>query len=316
MSGDNVLTVDNLSRDFLVAGKTLKAVDGVSFSLARGETLGIVGESGCGKSTLARLILRLIKPTAGHISLMGEEVSAMPERQFRQRRSVMQAVFQDPVSSLNPRLTVGDIVSEPLWNRGLSSQERQRRVADMLALVGLPVDAASRFPHAFSGGQRQRIAIARALIAEPSLLICDEATSALDVSVQAQILNLIADLQARFALAVVFVSHNLSVVRHISSHVAVMYLGRVVEYGSEARIFEQPAHPYTRALLAAVPEPDIDAPVEPPLAGEIPSALARPSGCHFHPRCPRAKPECAASDPPVIKLADGHEVRCFFPHQT
>ena len=217
---------------------------------------------------------------------------------MRERRRHLQAVFQDPMSSLNPRLAVAEIVAEPLRPLGLSKAARRERVAEMLALVGLPRDAAERYPHAFSGGQRQRIAIARALAGEPSVVICDEATSALDVSVQAQILNLMADLQKRMSLAMVFISHNLGAVRHVSQRVAVMYLGRFVETGPEDAIFDSPAHPYTQALLAAVPEPSLEAADAPPLGGEVPSPLERPQGCHFHPRCPRAQARCRIEDPP------------------
>lgn len=308
-----VLAVDGLTRDFAVAGRTLRAVEEVSFAVERGETLGIVGESGCGKSTLARLMLKLVAPTSGRIFLLGEDVTGLNERAMRPRRRYLQAVFQDPVSSLDPRMTVRDIVDEPLRRLDLGKAERRSRVAEMLALVGLPHDAAERYPHAFSGGQRQRIAIARALAGEPSVVICDEATSALDVSVQAQILNLMADLQARMSLAMVFVSHNLAAVRHVSQRVAVMYLGRIVEMGPEAEIFDHPAHPYTIALIAAVPEPGIEADDTPPLGGEVPSPLDRPQGCHFHPRCPRAQARCRIEDPPPVLLGEGHFARCFYP---
>ena len=305
------LAVQGLARDFTVGGRRLHAVDGVDLAVAEGETLGIVGESGCGKSTLARLMLRLLPPSAGRIHLLGEDVTTLSEAAMRPRRHHLQAVFQDPVSSLNPRLTIRDIVAEPLRPLGMGKATMHARVREMLALVGLPEDAGARYPHAFSGGQRQRIAIARALAGGPRVLVCDEATSALDVSVQAQILNLLADLQARFGLAMVFVSHNLGAVRHVSQRVAVMYLGRIVEIGPEAAIFDAPAHPYTHALLAAVPE--LDAPEEAPLAGEVPSPLDRPSGCHFHPRCPRAQPRCGSEDPPLLPFGTGHDVRCFFP---
>jgi len=306
------LAVTNLARDFPVANRRLRAVDGVDLAIAPGETLGIVGESGCGKSTLARLMLRLLPPSAGRILLLGEDVTDLPERAMRPRRRHLQAVFQDPVSSLNPRLTVRDIIAEPLRALAIPRPAMDSRVREMLDLVGLPADAAARYPHAFSGGQRQRIAIARALAGEPKILICDEATSALDVSVQAQILNLLSELQSRFGLAVVFVSHNLGAIRHVSHRVAVMYLGRIVELGPEAAIFDTPAHPYTHALLAAVPEIDVTAP-DTPLAGEVPSPLDRPSGCHFQPRCPRAQPRCAQDDPTLAPYGENHDVRCFFP---
>jgi oligopeptide/dipeptide ABC transporter ATP-binding protein len=307
------LQVDALSRDFPVGRRTLRAVDQVSFAIHEGETLGVVGESGCGKSTLARMILKLVAPTSGRIAWLGEDVTDLGERAMRPRRRHLQAVFQDPVSSLNPRLIVRDIIGEPLRRLDMSKTAIAGRVDEMLALVGLPRDAAERYPHAFSGGQRQRIAIARALAANPRVIVCDEATSALDVSVQAQILNLIADLQAQLSLAVVFISHNLGAVRHVSHRVAVMYLGRIVEIGPEDAIFDRPAHPYTRALLAAVPEPSLDEPQAPPLAGEVPSGLDLPSGCHFHPRCPRAQARCRGEDPAMVALRAGHAARCFFP---
>jgi peptide/nickel transport system ATP-binding protein len=259
------------------------------------------------------MILKLVAPTSGRIAWLGEDVTDLGERAMRPRRRHLQAVFQDPVSSLNPRLVVRDIIGEPLRRLDLSKAAIAARVDEMLALVGLPRDAAERYPHAFSGGQRQRIAIARALAAKPRVIVCDEATSALDVSVQAQILNLIADLQAQLSLAVVFISHNLGAVRHVSHRVAVMYLGRIVEIGPEDAIFDRPAHPYTRALLAAVPEPSLEEPQAPPLAGEVPSALDLPRGCHFHPRCPRAQARCRSEDPAMIRLGPGHAARCFFP---
>ncbi len=307
------LAVEHLTRDFAVGRHRLRAVEDVSFAVERGETLGIVGESGCGKSTLSRIILKLIAPTSGRISLLGEDVTDLGERAMRPRRKHLQAVFQDPMSSLNPRLTVADIVAEPLRPLAMPKAARRERVAEMLALVGLPREAAERHPHAFSGGQRQRIAIARALAAEPAVVICDEATSALDVSVQAQILNLMADLQERMSLAMVFISHNLGAVRHVSQRVAVMYLGRFVETGPEAAIFDKPAHPYTQALLAAVPEPNPEASEPPPLGGEVPSPLEPPQGCHFHPRCRRAQTRCRSEDPPPVTIGDGHVARCFYP---
>ena len=307
------LEVTRLSRDFAIGGRKLRAVDDVSFAVERGETLGIVGESGCGKSTLSRLILKLIAPSAGRISLLGEDVTELGERAMRPHRKHLQAVFQDPMSSLNPRLTVAEIIAEPLRRLGLGRAAMRERVVEMLDLTGLPREAAERHPHAFSGGQRQRIAIARALAGEPSVVICDEATSALDVSVQAQILNLVADLQERMSLATVFISHNLGAVRHMSRRVAVMYLGRFVETGPEAAIFDRPAHPYTQALIAAVPEPDPQARQAAPLAGEVPSPLDRPSGCHFHPRCPRAQARCRIEDPSPVAIGDGHVARCFYP---
>jgi oligopeptide/dipeptide ABC transporter ATP-binding protein len=309
-----VLKVASLGRTFSGAFKPLVAVDDVSFELAEGETLGIVGESGCGKSTLARMILKLLPPTAGRIEIDGADVTDLSERQMRPLRRTIQAVFQDPVSSLNPRMRVRDIVAEPMQAAGIAAPERKARVAEMLAIVGMPADAAERYPHAFSGGQRQRIAIARALASRPRIVVCDEATSALDVSVQAQVLNLLRDLRVQLGLSMIFISHNLGAVRHVSDRVAVMYLGRIVELGCEADIFDRSAHPYTEALIAAVPEPTADAPAAPPLTGEIPSARDRPSGCHFHPRCPKAQPLCSTQDPVLGPRRDGHFVRCHFPN--
>ena len=314
-----VLRVTDLSRSFKVPqpypapAQELRAVDGVDIEIAPGETLGIVGESGCGKSTLARMVLKLLKPSRGRIELDGRDVTDLGERAMRPMRRRIQAVFQDPMSSLNPRMRVRDVIAEPLWPLHLGRRRATERVHEMLALVGLPDDADMRYPHAFSGGQRQRIAIARALAAEPRLVICDEATSALDVSVQAQILNLIGDLQSRLGLSLMFISHNLGAVRHVSHRVAVMYLGRIVEIAREQDLFDRPAHPYTVALLAAVPEPVIDQDSTAPLAGEIPSPLHRPSGCHFHPRCPKAEGRCRTEDPVLRPRRDGHLVRCHFP---
>jgi oligopeptide/dipeptide ABC transporter ATP-binding protein len=309
--------MDNVARTFATPGGALHAVDGVSLALRHGETLGIVGESGCGKSTLARLALKLLPVTSGRIDHLGQDVTRLGERAMRPRRRNIQAVFQDPMSSLNPRMRVSDIVGEPLRPLRLSGKAAAERVREMLSLVGLQPDSAERYPHAFSGGQRQRIAIARALAAEPRIVICDEATSALDVSVQAQILNLLADLQARLSLSIVFISHNLGAVRHVSRRVAVMYLGRIVEQASEADLFGRPLHPYTRALLAAVPEPLLDQPRAARLAGEIPSAIERPPACHFHPRCPRAQERCRQEDPQLRIIeqdATGERlVRCHFP---
>ena len=307
------LQVQGIVRDFEVGGRVLRAVDNVDLDVAIGETLGIVGESGCGKTTLARIMLKLTRPSAGRIHLLGTDVTDLDEARMRPHRRQLQAVFQDPVSSLNPRMPVSDIIAEPLRAQGMSRSAMRDRVMEMLSLVGLPRDAAGRTPDAFSGGQRQRIAIARALAGSPRVVVCDEPTSALDVSVQAQILNLLADLQQRLGLSLMFVSHNLGAVRHVSHRVAVMYLGRVVEIGPEAAIFDTPAHPYTQALLDAVPDPSPDVAPAPPLRGDVPSPLDRPGGCHFHPRCPRAAPRCAAEDPPLADYGERHAVRCFFP---
>lgn len=309
-----VLQVSGLGRSFAMPnGAKLTAVDDVSFAIAPGETLGIVGESGCGKSTLARMVLKLLPATSGTISLEGRDITHLAEREMRPLRRAIQAVFQDPMSSLNPRMRIGDVIAEPLRTIGLERPAREARVLEMLGLVGLPPEAAERYPHAFSGGQRQRIAIARALAASSRIVVCDEATSALDVSVQAQVLNLLADLRAQLGLSLMFISHNLGAVRHVSDRVAVMYLGRIVEIGPEADIFERTAHPYTQALIAAVPEPIPDLVPPAPLTGEIPSPLNRPSGCHFHTRCPKAQDLCAQADPPLASRREGHDVRCHFP---
>lgn len=290
------------------------AVDDVSFEIGAGETLGIVGESGCGKSTLARMVLRLLDSTTGRIEVEGRDVTRLRERDLRPIRRMIQAVFQDPMSSLNPRMRVREIIAEPLRAARVPREQRAARVAEMISVVGLPPDAAERYPHAFSGGQRQRIAIARALAGSSRIIVCDEATSALDVSVQAQVLNLLRDLQDRFELSMMFISHNLGAVRHVSDRVAVMYLGRIVEIGNEDDIFERPAHPYTVALLASIPEPTVDHTVGEPLHGEIPSPSNRPSGCHFHTRCPKVQPRCSVDDPALALRRPGHQVRCHFPN--
>jgi oligopeptide/dipeptide ABC transporter ATP-binding protein len=307
------LSVTGIGRDFTVGGRVLPAVDSIDLAVAEGETLGIVGESGCGKTTLARMMLRLTPPSRGRIHLRGTDITTLTEPQLRPHRRHLQAVFQDPMSSLNPRMKVRDIIAEPLRPLGLSQTEQRARAGELLAQMGLPPDAGTRLPHEFSGGQRQRIAIARALAASPSVVVCDEAISALDVSVQAQILNLLADLQANLGLSLVFVSHNLAAIRHISHRVAVMYLGRIVELADADTIFDRPAHPYTQALRAAVPDIELDTPQAPPLMGEVPDPLHRPTGCHFHPRCARATSHCRSETPNLTQIADRHLARCFHP---
>ena len=316
MSGHSpILSVEGLSMEFPASkGRRLQAVADVDLSVESGQTLGIVGESGCGKTTLGRLMLRLLTPKAGRIVFDGRDITALTTRQMRPLRRDMQVVFQDPYSSLNPRMRVADIIAEPLRAHGLRRSEIAERVGETLDVVRLPRDAGSRYPHAFSGGQRQRIGIARALAVRPKLIVCDEAVSALDVSVQAQILNLLAGIQRDFSLTLVFISHNLGVVRHISHRVAVMYLGRIVELASEADLFGSPAHPYTQALIGAVPEPDPKSRGRRHiLEGEIPSPLDPPPGCAFHQRCPRATEICHTVRPPLSPSGPSRQVACHHP---
>lgn len=295
----------------------VKAVDDVSFEIKRGETLGLVGESGCGKTTVGRTILRLYEPTAGRITFDGRDISALKGRELRKLRRRMQMVFQDPYSSLNPRRNVANIVGEPLKVHGIASgPDLDARVRKTLDVVGLPVDAANRYPHEFSGGQRQRIGLARSLALNPDLIVCDEPVSALDVSIQAQIINLLEELQDEFELTYLFIAHDLAVVRHISDRIAVMYLGKIVEIAPAAELYERPLHPYTRALLSAVPIPD---PVVERgrerilLVGDIPSPAHPPPGCRFHTRCPFAQPErCPDEVPELRSLASGHVAACHY----
>ena len=314
-----VLRVEGLKKFFPVRRGVLqrvaghvKAVDGVSFSIQAGETLCLVGESGCGKSTVGKTILRLQEPTAGKIWLGDTEVTTLNEEQMHSHRRQAQMVFQDPYSSLNPRMRVGQIVAEPLENYGLAQgAEKERQVVSLLEKVGLRKDAMERFPFEFSGGQRQRLGIARALALNPRLIVADEPVSALDVSVQAQVLNLLMDLQDEFGLAYLFVSHDLAVVEHIGHRIAVMYLGRIVELAPKDRIFSKPLHPYTEALMAAAPIAD-------PLArrdrlvieGDVPSPINPPSGCHFHTRCPYVIARCKTEYPPLQEIVPGHVVAC------
>ncbi|MGJ3264440.1 MAG: ABC transporter ATP-binding protein [Salinarimonas sp.] len=316
-----VLEVHDLVKHFVarrsLLGRPLasvKAVDGVSLAVAAGETLALVGESGCGKSTLGRLILRLVEPTSGRILLDGADVTHAGERDLRGLRRTAQIIFQDPFASLNPRMSVGEILAEPLMLHAIvPPAKRAARVAELLEAVGLNPRLAARFPHEFSGGQRQRIVIARALAVEPTLIVCDEPVSALDVSIRAQILNLLEDLQRRLGLAYVFISHDLGVVRHIADRVAVMYLGRIVESGATDEIFENPRHPYTRALLSAIPAPSPQARRERRLLeGDVPSPLSPPSGCHLRTRCPHAESACAETRPPLVPVSATHAAACLF----
>jgi peptide/nickel transport system ATP-binding protein len=307
-----LLEVAGLVKHFPVRAGAVRAVDGVSFTLAQGETLSLVGESGCGKSTVGRCVLRLLRPSEGQVSLRGARIDDLPEHRLRPLRRHMQVVFQDPFSSLNPRQRVRDIIAEPLRNFSLvSGRARDARVAELLDQVGLPASAAQRLPHEFSGGQRQRIGIARALAPGPDLLVCDEAVSALDVSVKAQIVNLLLGLQERLGLAILFISHDLAIVEHLTHRVAVMYLGHVVEIGDRRALFAAPRHPYTRALLSAVPVPDPGAArARTVLRGDVPSALAPPPGCRFHTRCPIAIARCGVEAPVPSQVAPGHLVAC------
>jgi oligopeptide transport system ATP-binding protein len=319
---ETLLSVKNLKKHFAISSGVFSrthdyvhAVDGVSFDIGKGETLGLVGESGCGKSTTGRCILRLIEPTSGEVWFQGANVTRLGTDALRQLRRDMQIIFQDPYASLNPRLTVGAIIGEALQIHGLAKSRKalEERVVELLETVGLQPDHLFRFPHEFSGGPRQRIGIARALAVEPKLMVCDEPVSALDVSIQAQVINLLEDLQEKFGLTYLFIAHDLSVVEHISSRVAVMYLGRVVEIAPSRALYDTPLHPYTEALLSAVPIPDPTVKRKRiMLQGDVPNPIRPPPGCHFHTRCPIAKPDCAQRDPELLEKRPGHWVACHY----
>ena len=319
-----LLKVTNLEKKFPIQRGLLKrtvghihAVDGISFELAEGETLGLVGESGCGKSTTARLILRLLEPTSGEISIAGKEISSLSREEMRQERRNTQIVFQDPYASLNPRMTIRQIVAEPLIVHGMAKDDTDPRVDEMIELCGLSREFGNRYPHEFSGGQRQRVGIARALVTRPKLVVLDEPVSALDVSVQAQILNLLDDLREKFGFSYLFVAHDLSVVSHISTRVAVMYLGKIVEIGTRDEIFNHPHHPYTKALISAVPlanprQEKIRKETRIVLTGDVPSPANPPSGCRFRTRCWKAEDICSTTEPALVQIG-GSQAACHFP---
>jgi oligopeptide/dipeptide ABC transporter ATP-binding protein len=327
-SQDDLLRLVNVRKEFPVhssslwrtAHPVLTAVDGVSLSVRPGETLGLVGETGCGKSTLARCMTRLYELTSGEVWFDGHDISTARRRQLRPMRREIQMIFQDPYGSLNPRRRVGSIIGDPFMiHRTATRRDRRRRVQELMELVGLNPEHYNRFPAEFSGGQRQRIGVARALALRPKLIVCDEPVSALDVSIQAQVINLLADLQKEFGLTYVFISHDLSVVRHVSDRIAVMYLGKIVEIADGDRIFGHTRHPYTKALLSVIPVPDPDESARREqivLVGDAPSPVNPPPGCRFHPRCPKAQPDCALAEPPLAALPGDpaeHEVACFHP---
>ena len=311
--GAPMLEVVGLKKYFEVAAGTVRSVDGVTFDILPGETLGLVGESGCGKTTTGRTIVRLYDPTGGTVRFMGQDITRLSQGAMLPWRKRMQMIFQDPYASLNPRMTVGDIVMEPMSIHGIPKDEWGDRMRRLMKLVGLNSDHANRYPHEFSGGQRQRIGIARALAVEPEFIVCDEPISALDVSIQAQIVNTLEDLQTELGLTYLFIAHDLSMVKHISSRIAVMYLGDIVELAESNELYTNPLHPYTRSLLSAIPIPDpdrSDARRRIMLEGEIPSPLNPPTGCKFHTRCPNAKPECAEADTALRELRPGHLCGC------
>ncbi|HEU0178719.1 MAG TPA: dipeptide ABC transporter ATP-binding protein [Blastocatellia bacterium] len=320
MTNQPLVEIKDLKKYFPVPNKqVVRAVDGVSLTINRGETLGLVGESGCGKTTVGRCILRLMEPTSGEIRFDGRDLLKLGRGEMRLSRRRMQIIFQDPYSSLNPRMKVGSIIAEPLEiHRVGDRRERKDRVAELLRVVGLDPDYANRYPHQFSGGQRQRIGIARALALNPDFIVADEPVSALDVSVQAQVVNLMQDLQERFGLTYLFISHGLAVVKHISTRVGVMYLGKLVELAPAQEIYTNPLHPYTQALLRAIPVPDPDAKrrMAQRLGGDVPNPIAPPGGCRFHTRCPQTMERCGSKEPELAEVSPGHFVACFLHEQA
>ena len=318
---ENLIEIRNLTKYFPVRGGVLqrvqgwvKAVDGVSLTIRAGETLGLVGESGCGKTTVGRCLLRLIQPTSGEIRFDGRDLITLPAKELKALRREMQIIFQDPFSSLDPRAKIADSIGEALYVHGFTdATERRRKVREAMRLVGLSEDHMRRYPHEFSGGQRQRIGIARALILRPKFVVCDEPVSALDVSIQAQVLNLLRQLQRELGLTLLFIAHNMSVVEHISDRVAVMYLGKVVEIAERRTLYDMPLHPYTQALLSAIPVPVPGRKRQRTiLQGDVPSPLRPPSGCRFHPRCPIAKENCSAEEPALRELDNDHSAACHY----
>jgi oligopeptide transport system ATP-binding protein len=316
---DKIYEVENLSKRFLLAKKLfgggasyVGAVDDLSFSIYRGETLGIVGESGCGKSTTGRLLLKLIEPSEGKIRFEGKDLSTISGRDVKALRRDVQMVFQDPSASLNPRMKIKTILEEPLITHGIKVENKQKKIGELLEAVGLFPGCMSRFPHEFSGGQRQRIGIARALALNPKFIVADEPVASLDVSIQAQIINLLQQIQKEFGLTYLFIAHDLSVIQHVSDRVGVMYLGQMVELTTRQKLFKNPLHPYTRALLDAIPVPDPKKRSDKPgLVGEIPSPINPPGGCRFHPRCPLAAEKCSEEKPRLIQIGPEHQVACF-----
>jgi oligopeptide transport system ATP-binding protein len=323
-SAEPLISVRGLKKWFPVSSGVLqrtvahvRAVDGVDFDIKKGETLGLVGESGCGKSTLGRTIIRMLEPTAGQVLFKGEDLAKLSGGAMRRMRREMAMIFQDPFASLDPRQTVGDIVGEPLDIHHLArGRQRQERVQELLRVVGMNPNFTNRYPHEFSGGQRQRIGIARALAVDPTFIVCDEPISALDVSIQAQIINLLESLQSKFDLTYLFIAHDLSVVKHISNRVAVMYLGKIMEIAPGGQLYRRPRHPYTGSLLSAIPIPDplIERARERViLQGDVGSPVNPPSGCRFRTRCPRAQPHCAEEEPPLESFGEDHQAACFYP---